>query len=225
MKIVQKWSPNQSERIHGDAAVRLIVCHTPEGSYQGTINYICDPNAARKVSYHMLIKKDGTEATQLVPFDRKAWHAGAINSLSDGIAIEDYAKNFSLLDNGVREMAKVVARRLYTRKLPAQWTTDPAKGGFCRHGDLQTDRSDPTPDLAEWKIFVGMVQDEYANLKALDKPWPIPIPAGFWKWMIWLNTGKTTPRPTGALKDGLMPMMAPLWAWRRRAAWLAAKRV
>jgi hypothetical protein len=53
MKIVQKWSPNQSERIHGDAAVRLIVCHTPEGSYQGTINYICDPNAARKVSYHM----------------------------------------------------------------------------------------------------------------------------------------------------------------------------
>ena len=82
MKIVTKNSPNQSARVHGDNAVRLIVCHTPEGTYAGTVAFIMTP--AAQVSYHRLYKKDGTEATQLVPFNRKAWHAGAVNASRTG---------------------------------------------------------------------------------------------------------------------------------------------
>ncbi len=219
MRIIERLSPNRSARVHGDDAVRLVVVHTPEGSYEGTVRYIL--TSAAKVSYHLLLKKDGTEATQFVPFSQKAWHAGAVNSLSDGISVEGHARLFDLKDPVIPELVKVVARRLYVRGLPAQWTTDLAKGGFCRHGDLQSDRSDPTPDLAEWRLFVGMVQDEYSNLKMNpDEPWPLPIPQWFWKWMIWKNTGApASQRPSDA------PAVIPVWAWRRRIAWLRLHKV
>lgn len=163
MKLVTRNSPNQSVRIHGDAAVRLIVCHTPEGSYLSALNTCM--SRATEVSYHRLYKKDGTEATQLVPFSRKAWHAGPINSLSDGLSLEGHASDFSLSDPGTRQFARGVAERLIARKIPCKWTTDPVKGGFCRHGDLQSNRSDPTPDLAEFRRFTAMVSEEYMQLK------------------------------------------------------------
>ncbi len=220
MRVIEKLSPNRSTRSHGDAAVRLVVVHTPEGSYEGTSKFIL--SASSQVSYHIMFKKDGTEATQFVPYNMKAWHAKALNSLSDGISVEGNARNFDLKDPCIPEVVKEVARRLYVRGLPAQWTTDVAKGGFCRHGDLQSDRSDPTPDLAEWRLFVGMVQDEYANLKAgpgkSEEPWPLPIPQWFWKWMVWKNAGAVGPRPEDA------PARIPLWAFRRRLAWLRLKK-
>lgn len=210
MRIVSRPSPNQSPRIHGDKAVRLIVCHTPEGGYAGTVAFILTPKA--QVSYHLLIKKDGTEATQFVDWRRKAWHAGPVNSLSDGVSIEGHARHFDLDDEGVLMMAIVVAQRLIARGLKPQWTTDPGKGGFCRHGDLQDNRTDPTPDLAEWRLFIGMVQAAYQRLKKEDKTWPIPLPAWTWAWMRWRLTGRKGPRPPDA------PKVIPAWAWRRLIA-------
>ena len=62
MEIVTRLSPNQSDRLFpGD--VRLIVCHTPEGSYQSALSTCLNP--AADVSYHLLIKKDGSEATHI----------------------------------------------------------------------------------------------------------------------------------------------------------------
>lgn len=227
------YSPNQSARTHGNDAVRLIVVHTPEGGYHSTINWIMNP--ASNVSYHRLIKKDGTEATQLVPWDRKAWHAGAVNSLSDGISVEGFARTFDLADSGVMEAAKLVAGRLAVRKLPCQWTTDVAKGGFCRHGDLQTDRSDPTPDLSEWRLFVSMVKAEYDSITS-PTPWPKPIPQWFWTWARWrLGHGefKECGPAHGPSRPGL-PVPPPgiswapggkhHWAWRRLKALVDAQK-
>lgn len=184
MNIVVRNSPNQSERIHGNSAVRLIVCHTPEGSYRSAVNTCMDPNA--DVSYHRLYRKDGTEATQLVPWARKAWHAGPINSLSDGLSLEGHARLFNLNDPGARQFARGVAERLIARHLQPQWTTDPARGGFCRHGDLQSDRTDPTPDMAEWREFVRMVQAEYARMK------PTPAPQLKWAFRVEEANGEVT---------------------------------
>lgn len=214
MRLVVRNSPNQSERIHGQDAVRLIVVHTPEGSYASAVATCLNPDA--EVSYHRLYTRRGDEATQFVPFSRKAWHAGPVNSLSDGLAIEGFARTFDLAHLGTLELAKGVAERLVARGLPCQWTTDPAKGGFCRHGDLQDNRSDPTPDLDEWRLFVAMVRAEYERLVG----WPKPIPAWFWVWARWRlgvaefkqfgpNKG---PRPKSA------PRLIPLWAWRRLRA-------
>jgi hypothetical protein len=212
MKVVVRESPNQSARVHGDDSVRLVVCHTPEGGYEGTVAFILRESA--KVSYHELIKKDGTEITRLVPWKRKAWHAGALNSLSDGISIEGHASHFDLGDKGVFVMAEEVARRLIARGLQPNWTTDPAKGGFCRHGDLQADRTDPTPDMAEWRLFAGMVKEAYAKLrggplKRGKLPGPSPKPPWFWQWMRWKD-GHLAKRPADA------PRLILPWAWLAR---------
>jgi hypothetical protein len=221
MQLVKMESPNQSDRIHGDAAVRLVVVHTPEGSYNSAINTCMTPSA--KVSYHRIYKKDGHEATQLVNFSKKAWHAGAVNSLSDGLSVEGHAKHFDLKDPGTMELARGVAERLYTRKLPVQWTTDSVKGGFCRHADLQDDRHDPTDDLAEWRLFVGMVKDAYIKIANKEiKGWPKPVPQWFWAWARWkLGHGEYAefgpgkgPRPSTA------PRVIPVWAWNRLRALL-----
>lgn len=219
MKLTFHSSPNQSARIHGDSAVKLVVCHTPEGSFSSALA-TCMSEAAQ-VSYHRLYRKNGTEAAQLVPFGRKAWHAGPINSLSDGLSIEGHAREFDLSDPGSFEYAKGVAERLVARKLPCQWTTDSGKGGFCRHGDLQDDRTDPTPDLPEWRLFVGMVKAEYEKLTS--PTWPKPIPAWFWVWARWrLGVGEFKafgPKAKGkrpkVVNGQKVPLFIPPWAWRR----------
>jgi hypothetical protein len=227
-------SPNQSPRLFGDDAVRMIVVHTPEGGYAGTVGFCMNP--AADVSYHLLIKKDGTEATQLVPWTRKAWHAGPMNSYSDGISVEGFARTFSLFDKGTVEAAAAVARRLVARKLPPQWTTDVAKGGFCRHGDLQDNRTDPTPDLAEWRVFVNMVKAEHDDLTSPDVDWPVPVPQWFWTWARWrLGVGefKAYGPANSAFRPGL-PVPAPgvswapggkhYWAWKRLKALVDAQK-
>jgi len=207
-------SPNSSTRIHGNDAVRLIVAHTPEGSFESSVRYMTDPNQARKVSYHQLISEDGKLVAQLVPFELKAWHAGAINSLSDGISAAGYAKDFEVSSAQAWVFADLIARRLVARKLPCQWTTDPAKGGYCRHADLQSDRRDPM-DSAKWAVFRGMIEERYRfhSMTPPPKPWPVPIPAWFWPWAVWRFAGK----PAGQ-RPGSAPYFIPLWAWRRLAA-------
>jgi len=51
----------------------LVVHYTAGSSATGTINWFQHP--ASKVSAHLVIARDGT-ATQMVPFNREAWHAG-----------------------------------------------------------------------------------------------------------------------------------------------------
>lgn len=224
MRLVTKTSPNQSHRLHGNDAVRLIVCHTPEGSYTSALATCMNP--AAEVSYHRLYKKDGTEATQLVPFERKAWHAGPVNSLSDGLSLEGHARHFELADPGSFDLAEGVAERLIARGLPCQWTTDPAKGGFCRHGDLQDNRSDPTPDMNEWRLFVAMVKEAHGRLTVPD--WPKPLPAWFWVWARW-RLGEGEYKKFGPRK-GPRPKAAPRlippghWAWRRLRALLRERK-
>jgi hypothetical protein len=224
VRLVTRNSPNQSARNHGDAAVRLVVAHTPEGGYDSTVGFIMRPTS--QVSYHLLIRKDGTEATQLVPWHRKAWHAGPVNSLSDGVAVEGFARHFNLADPGTRMLAREIAKRLVARRLPCQWTTDPAKGGFCRHGDLQSDRTDPTGNLDHWRLFVAMVADEHERLVKPPAEWPRPLPAWFWEWARWrLGEGEFKqhgpvkgPRPSAA------PRLIPPWAWLRLQALLRARK-
>lgn len=211
MAIILRSSPNQSARIHGEDQVRLIICHTPEGSDAGAISTIMNP--AADVSYHRLYLRGGRDVVQFVPFSRKAWHGKAYNSISDGLAVSGFARHFDLNDPSVKAFARGVAERLVARGLKPQWTTDPRKGGFCRHGDIQSDRSDPTPDIAEWRLFVGMVQAEYAILtkQPPKKPWPVPVPKWYWEWALWRLRGRTGPRPNA-------PRLIPLWAWRRLRA-------
>lgn len=160
---------NHSPRIHGVDAIRLVIVHTPEGGYEGTVRYVSTPpdgrewrDGDRRVSYHNLLREDGKQATQLVPWDRKAWHAGAFNSLSEGVAIAGWASKTRALSPGGRRFARIVAFRLRRRGLPARWARDGGGRGFCRHADLQSDRRDPMP-LGRWLTFVALVKFEHAR--------------------------------------------------------------
>jgi hypothetical protein len=210
-QVITKNSPHQSDRM-GSQGTRLIVVHTPEGR-GNHVQYIAHPGRdcwkdERRVSYHRLIAKNGSWQVQFVPWKKKAWHAGDWNGLTEGVAVEGFARHFDLSDEGVVIAAQVVAERLVANKLKPQWTTDARKGGFCRHADIQSDRFDPTPDLKEWRLFGGMVKAEY---KKLTDETPDKTPAWFWHWARWRTGGKKWRRP------GSAPRLIPPWAWVRYA--------
>ncbi|MDB5512920.1 MAG: N-acetylmuramoyl-L-alanine amidase [Enterovirga sp.] len=85
-------SPNHGERAGGRRPDMLLLHYTGMSSAEAALRRLCDPEAA--VSAHYLVGEDGS-VTQLVPEDRRAWHAGAgawagetdINTCSIGIEV------------------------------------------------------------------------------------------------------------------------------------------
>lgn len=90
--VAQKISPNR-----GGALVKptlLVMHYTASQSAKGAISWLCDRKA--KASAHLVIDESGV-VTQLVAFDRVAWHAGKsrwglksnCNSFSIGIELSN----------------------------------------------------------------------------------------------------------------------------------------
>ena len=70
--VVWRPSPNTSERTTDPS---MVIVHTCEGSYSGCWSWLT--NSRSGVSAHYVVNGDGTEVSQLVSEDRKAWHIGA----------------------------------------------------------------------------------------------------------------------------------------------------
>jgi N-acetylmuramoyl-L-alanine amidase len=85
-------SPNHGERVDGRKPDMIILHYTGMPSGDQALSWLCNPES--QVSSHYFIYEDGRVA-QLVPEDRRAWHAGKsswagetdINSCSIGIEI------------------------------------------------------------------------------------------------------------------------------------------
>ncbi len=85
-------SPNHGERVDGRKPDMIILHYTGMPSADQALSWLCNPES--QVSSHYFIHEDGRIA-QLVPEDRRAWHAGKsswagetdINSCSIGIEI------------------------------------------------------------------------------------------------------------------------------------------
>jgi N-acetyl-anhydromuramyl-L-alanine amidase AmpD len=153
-------SPNQSRRLHGEHGVRLIVVHTGEGSFDSVLNTILSPQ--REAAYHVLLDAaKPRRGAQTVPWGRKAWHAGFVNSRSDGIAVSGFADRFDVDSHYAHVLARMVAKRCKVRGIPARGTRNPAGVGVIRHADVDPHRRrDPTPDLREWRQFLELVAQE-----------------------------------------------------------------
>ena len=82
-----KNSPNQSER---NGSITHIVLHNTDGGFSGSVSWLCNP--AARASAHLVIGRDGQTA-QLVPFEKKAWHAGNSRYNANSIGIEIEATN------------------------------------------------------------------------------------------------------------------------------------
>ena len=87
-----KGTPNHSGIITPEY---LIIHFTKGASASSSINWLTNPDA--KASAHLVIAKDGA-VTQLVDFNRRAWHAGrsrwenrvGLNTYSIGIELDNY---------------------------------------------------------------------------------------------------------------------------------------
>ena len=79
-------SPNASARKPG-VALDLIVVHDTEGGYQSALSWFS--NRHSQVSAHIVLKEDGSEATQMVPYSNKAWHCSSFNSRSSVVRIRE----------------------------------------------------------------------------------------------------------------------------------------
>lgn len=157
-RLEHRPSPNQSDRLEG---VRLVVVHDTEGGYEGSIAWLCNP--AAQASAHVVLREDGAEATQLVPWSRKAWACMAYNSASDNLEMAGFAsRGYGLAQ--LRRAARIVAFRLHKRGLPARWARGGQGQGFCRHYDLGAaggGHYDPTTSTAKWLAFVALVKLEH----------------------------------------------------------------
>lgn len=160
-------SPNSDERPAG-CGISLLVIHNislPPGEYGGCwiedlfLNRLdpqADPYFAsvcdHRVSAHLLIRRDG-EVIQFVPFQRRAWHAGAsefegqdgCNDFSIGIELEgcDDQPYETLQYQTLASVSKQIMRR-YPAITPAR---------IAGHSDIAPKRkTDPGPAF-DWAYY------------------------------------------------------------------------
>lgn len=173
-----KWtsSPNFSSR--GGQKVRLIVTHDCEGSYAGSISWFAMKQS--QVSAHLVLRDDGNEATQMVAWDDKAWHACNFNPFSEGIE----AAGFEVKGLGAPEidaLAALVAWRLHANGIPCQEATAENKWtGFTMHAKLGAaggGHHDWSENAAVWADFVRRVAAAYPQTSPLPSPAIPPSPA------------------------------------------------
>ena len=162
-KLTWQESPNWSERSPGIVPY-LIVAHRPVGSYHGSADWLCNPKA--QASAHVLTEGNGTgvdEATQLVPWDKKAWACASFNSASYNIEVDDDAWNGKDPD-ALRVAARIFAFICSKTGIPPIQSKNPLHDpGIVRHIDLGRaggGHTDPTEDNALWRSFLKMVAAE-----------------------------------------------------------------
>lgn len=150
----------------------LIVIHYTAGASSTSSAEWCS-NPSSHVSYHLIIDRDGS-IIQLVPFNRRAWHAGYsffsgrtdCNSFSIGIALSNYGFLFRTPDGRLRTSDRLGA--------PALIPDPPV---FCAIHKHTSDPSPSSPSL--WEAFtVKQIFSLRLVISALVSYYPIKAIAG-----------------------------------------------
>lgn len=155
--LTERHSPNQSSR--NGAKVDLLVWHETAGAYTGSVAWLCNP--AAQASAHIVIDETGTQATQLVPLEAKAWHAEAYNPRSVGVEhANTTAKGYSS-DHQLAVSARVFGWLCIELGVPPRFARAGVGPGICRHLDLGASGGGHLscgvhPD-AEWLHFLELV--------------------------------------------------------------------
>jgi hypothetical protein len=157
--VVQRPTPNYTPSlIRHD----LVVVHRTEGGYAGAVAWLCDPRAC--ASAHLVMKADGSEATQLVPLQYKAWAQCAFNSAGVSLEIEGYTAQ-GLADDTAKAAARIVAWLCRAYAIPPTWAQSGQGRGVCQHHDLgaagggHVDCSGVGSET--WLRFMGFVKESF----------------------------------------------------------------
>jgi N-acetylmuramoyl-L-alanine amidase len=175
----RRWSPNVDDRPPGCAVDTLILHYTGMATAAAALDRLCDPGA--KVSAHYLVDEDGN-VVQLVPEERRAWHAGAstwqgrarLNDCSIGIELVNPGHEW-----GYRPFTEVQydACIVLCRAILARWPIPP--GRVLAHSDVAPARKQDPGELFDWPRLAA----------AGIGQWPLPGPGA--------------PRPVGQLQTDL----------------------
>lgn len=111
--ISYKESPNHGNNISPDT---LIIHYTAGASAESSINTLTNP--AAKVSAHVVISQDG-KLTQLVPFNKKAWHAGKSHH-GERTGMNQYSIGIELDNPGVLKKSGSQFLSWFGRKYPEE---------------------------------------------------------------------------------------------------------
>lgn len=181
-KLLWNPSPNFSART---AKMDLIIIHDCQGGYAGSIaTFKGGKSEVGPVSAHYVLKEDGSEATQMVAIDKKAWHCCSFNSRSIGIEMAGWeAKGYAAGEWGAA--ATMTAYLCHKYGIPVRWAEGGVGPGIARHFDLGRSgggHQDPTLDTKVWLAFLQEVKVAYAaggfpETWVPDKPAPKPMPA------------------------------------------------
>jgi N-acetylmuramoyl-L-alanine amidase len=141
-------SPNHDERLTGIDAI--ILHYTGMTSGPAALARLCE--VAAKVSCHYFVDENGT-ITQLVPEERRAWHAGVsswqgvsdLNSHSIGVEIVNPGHDFGYPDFPAAQIDAVIA---LCRDVMARRKISPAR--VLAHSDVAPNRKNDPGEKFPW---------------------------------------------------------------------------
>jgi N-acetyl-anhydromuramyl-L-alanine amidase AmpD len=162
-QVISASSSNYSNSSRASGAMDMVVIHTMQGSYSGSISWF--QNASAGASAHYMVRSSDGEVTQMVWEEDTAWHAGdwATNARSVGIELEGFvdAPELWYTDIMYRSAAKLTRDIADRRGIPLdrhhiighnQVPGCPYSGGGA---DCHTD-----PGTGwDWNHFMALVQD------------------------------------------------------------------
>jgi N-acetyl-anhydromuramyl-L-alanine amidase AmpD len=158
--LVQRHTVNQSSR-HGTAITHL-VWHATAGAYAPSVEWLCNPDA--DASAHLVLREDGNEATQLVKFSEKAWHAVGWNSFSVGVEHASHGQGFASRDQ-IDRSQRIFAWLCLHLNIPPVFGLNKPRG-LVRHRDLGVaggGHSDGPTDQVWFHEYLPGVQAEIAR--------------------------------------------------------------
>jgi N-acetylmuramoyl-L-alanine amidase len=175
----QRWSPNVDDRPPGCAVDTLILHYTGMPTAAAALERLCDPGA--KVSAHYLVDEGGSVA-QLVPEERRAWHAG-VSKWQGRVRLNDCSIGIELVNPGHEWGYRPFPEAQYDacialcRAILARWPIPP--GRVLAHSDVAPARKQDPGELFDWPRLAA------AGIGL----WPPPGPGA--------------PRPAGQLQNDL----------------------
>lgn len=166
-------SPNHDERTPGQPADILLLHYTGMKSAQAAIDRLVDPTT--KVSAHYLIEEDGT-AWQLVPEDRRAWHAGVgcwagardINARSIGIELVNPGHEFGYRPFPPAQMASL---EVLARGILARHPIPPRR--VLGHSDVAPQRKQDPGELFDWARLARQGIGLWPRANAAPRSWSV----------------------------------------------------
>ncbi|HUC17884.1 MAG TPA: N-acetylmuramoyl-L-alanine amidase [Acetobacteraceae bacterium] len=166
----QRWSPNHNDRLTGTPIDTLVLHYTGMQSAGAALDRLCCEEA--RVSSHYLVEEDG-EVWQLVPDERRAWHAGPsfwrgqtdINSRSIGIEIVNPGHEWGYRRFPPGQMDSVIA---LCRDLLARHPIEARN--VVAHSDIAPDRKQDPGELFDFSLLarhgIGLFPESAPDLGA-----------------------------------------------------------